>query len=190
MAPGRSPASIRTGSGFASTLAFVILTRRAASAWYGSRTGLVQPAIAPHLAAEEAGRPVDFEAIAASYATLTALSDVVIVEGAGGWRTPLGGALTVGHLARHLDLPVIIVVGLRLGCLNHAMLTAESILADGAAIAGWVANELEPGLARRAANVATLCDLIPAPCLGLIPCLEPPDVAAAAACLDLQPLLG
>jgi dethiobiotin synthetase len=148
-----------------------------------------QPAIAPHLAAEEARRPVDFEAIAASYVTLMALSDIVIVEGVGGWRTPLGGALTVGHLARRLELPVIIVVRLRLGCLNHALLTAESAIAQGASIAGWVANEIEPDFERRAANVATLKALIPAPCLATIPRLEPPDVAAAAARLDLRALL-
>ncbi|HXQ30801.1 MAG TPA: dethiobiotin synthase [Steroidobacteraceae bacterium] len=149
-----------------------------------------RPAIAPHLAAEEAGRPVDFEAIAANYATLTALSDIVIVEGAGGWRTPLGGALTVGHLARHLELPVIIVVRLRLGCLNHALLTAESVLAQGASIGGWVANGIESDFERRAENVATLKGLIPAPCLATIPRLEPPDVAAAAARLDIRTLLA
>jgi len=149
-----------------------------------------RPAIAPHLAAEEAGRPVDFEAIAANYAMLAALSDIVIVEGAGGWRTPLGGALTVGHLARHLELPVIIVVGLRLGCLNHALLTAESVLAQGAAIAGWVGNGIESDFERRAENVATLKSVIPAPCLATVPHLAAPDAAEVAARLDIRSLLA
>lgn len=145
-----------------------------------------EPPIAPHLAAHAAGRPIDFEAIANAYATLSAGADHVVVEGAGGWRAPLDGRRTVGDLAARLGLPVILVVGLRLGCLNHALLTAEGIAAQGLPLAGWVANDLEPAFAARAGNVQTLRAWLPAPCLGEVPWLSPPVAAEAARKLDLS----
>ena len=143
-----------------------------------------QPAIAPHLAAQEAGIPVDFEEIERCSRILLEDSDVIVVEGAGGWRVPLAGERTMGHLALQLRLPVILVVGLRLGCLSHALLSVEAIVGSGAALAGWVANIVDPDFGRVDDNVATLASRLPAPLLGRIPWLIPPDVRAAAARLD------
>lgn len=147
------------------------------------------PPIAPHVAAAEAGIPIDFSTIASCYGQLAADSDRVVVEGAGGWLVPLAGGQTLADLAASLGLDVVLVVGLRLGCLNHAFLTAEAIAARGLRLAGWVANTIDPAFDRLDANLATLDERLPAPRLGLIPHLRPGDVAAAAACLDVGPLL-
>ena len=143
-----------------------------------------QPAIAPHLAAQEAAIPIDFSEIERCLRILSADSDVIVVEGAGGWRVPLAGERTMGHLAVQLRLPVILVVGLKLGCLSHALLTTEAIIGGGAALAGWVANGIDGNFERADDNVATLASRLPAPLLGRIPWLAPPDVRAAAARLD------
>ncbi|MBK1702704.1 ATP-dependent dethiobiotin synthetase BioD, partial [Thiococcus pfennigii] len=107
------------------------------------------------------------------------------VEGVGGWRVPLGGGRFVGDLPRRLDLPVVLVVGLRLGCLNHALLTAEAIAAEGARLIGWVANRVDPAMAAAEESLATLEALIAAPCLGVVPRLGAPTPARCAAHLDL-----
>ena len=137
------------------------------------------PPIAPHIAAQEAGVSIDPAIIRSRAQDLAGLGDLLIVEGLGGWRVPLGPGLAVSDLPGLLGLPVILVVGLRLGCLNHALLTAESILAGGCRLAGWVANQIEPKMARREENLATLSTLLPAPQLGLIPWLEAPGPAVA-----------
>ena len=129
------------------------------------------PPIAPHIAAREAGVEISLDLIRERADTLAAQADCLIVEGVGGWRVPLGPDLAVSDLPRALGLPVILVVGLRLGGINHALLTAESILARGCHLAGWVANQVDPGLARREENLATLSSLIRAPCIGFIPWL-------------------
>jgi dethiobiotin synthetase len=147
-----------------------------------------EPAIAPHLAAEEAGRPVDVDEIWRCFEILSADNDVIVVEGAGGWRVPLAGRLTTGHLALRLGLPVVLVVALRLGCLNHALMSAETIIGSGAMLAGWVANGIDAAFERAADNIATLEAWLPAPRLGTIPWLVPPDVRAAAARLDTSVL--
>jgi dethiobiotin synthetase len=149
-----------------------------------------EPAIAPHIAAEEAGRPIDLDLISACFQTIVEKVDLILVEGAGGWRIPLGAGHTLDGLAARLWTPVILVVGLRLGCLNHALLTADSIAARGLRVAGWVGNGIDPDFARRDRNVATLRELLPAPCLGIVPPLPGADVGAAAACLDVEPLLA
>ncbi len=138
------------------------------------------PPIAPHIAAREAGVRIDPDLIRARAQALSGLGDLVIVEGVGGWRVPLGPDLAVSDLPRLLGLPVILVVGLRLGCLNHALLTAESILASGCHLAGWVANQIEPEMARREENLATLSSLLSAPLLGDIPWREAPGPPAAS----------
>ncbi len=130
------------------------------------------PPIAPHIAAREAGVEIGLDLIRERAAALAAQADLLVVEGVGGWRVPLGLDLAVSDLPRALGLPVILVVGLRLGCLNLAALTAESILASGCHLAGWVANQIDPGLARREENLVALSALIPASRLGVIPWLE------------------
>ncbi len=146
------------------------------------------PPIAPHIAAREAGVEIDLALIQAKAGALAARADLLIVEGVGGWRVPLGPDLELGDLARGLGLPVILVVGLRLGCLNHALLTAESLLAGGASLAAWVANQVDPGLERREENIRTLASLLPAPCLGVVPWLADPMPAEVAGYLAIETL--
>lgn len=124
------------------------------------------PPIAPHLAAEAAGVQIRPDLILGAFGSLVDQVDLVVVEGAGGWRVPLGGDWEMADLARQLDLPVILVVGMRLGCLNHALLSAQAI---GCRLCGWVANYLERDMAAGAGNLATLQARMPAPCLGVIP---------------------
>lgn len=126
-------------------------------------------AIAPHLAAAEEGRQIDFAVISEACRQARAASDLVIVEGVGGFRVPLGPAGDSAELAVTLGLPVIFVVGMRLGCLNHALLTVEAIAARGLTLAGWVANRIDPAMARFDSNLQTLKDLLPAPLLGVVP---------------------
>lgn len=121
------------------------------------------PPIAPHLAAREAGVGIDLAVIAAAYGRIAAMADAVVVEGAGGALVPLGGQVDMLDIARRLRLPVLMVVGMRLGCLNHARLTAAAIAARGLRLAGWVANRIDPAMERVDANVATLTACLPAP---------------------------
>ncbi len=130
------------------------------------------PPVAPHLAAEEAGVAIEPGPIEAAFSTLREGVDAVVVEGVGGWKVPLGRSWTTADLASRLGLPVVVVVGLRLGCINHALLTVESVLASGLPLLGWVANELEPEMACKRQNVTSLCERIPVPCLGLVPKLS------------------
>ena len=123
------------------------------------------PPVAPHIAALEAGIEIDLTTICSAYARLCSGADMVLVEGIGGWQVPLSPVLELPDLARELDLPVILVVGLRLGCLNHALLTARAIQADGRTLAGWVANAIEPDFGRLEANLATLEAKLHAPLL-------------------------
>ncbi len=128
-----------------------------------------EPAIAPHIAAMEAGCSIDFGLLDESYERLCRQSDVIIVEGAGGWLAPLDATRTFADLAVRWRLDVILVVGLRLGCLNHALLTAEAIEARGLKLAGWVGNSVDPDFERREANTDTLRSRLAANCLGLFP---------------------
>ena len=137
------------------------------------------PPIAPHLAAEEAGVAIDLDRIALAFQVLAAAADRVVVEGVGGWRVPLGPGTSVADLPLRLNLPVVLVVGLRLGCLNHALLTAEGILASGARLLGWVANQVDPEMERVEANVKSLVDRLPAPLLAQIGYCRPRPTLAA-----------
>lgn len=125
--------------------------------------------LSPHLAAARAGRRVGVAELVAAHRELRGLADVVLVEGSGGWRVPLNQDETLADLAVALALPVVLVVGLRLGCLNHALLTAEAIRADGLQLAGWVANTVDPAMACRDENIATLRQRLAAPLLGVVP---------------------
>ena len=125
--------------------------------------------LSPHLAAARAGRRVGVAELVAAHRKLRSLADVVLVEGSGGWRVPLNEDETLADLAVALARPVVLVVGLRLGCLNHALLSAEAIRADGLHLAGWVANAIDPGMACRDENMDTLRHWLPAPLLGVVP---------------------
>lgn len=124
------------------------------------------PPIAPHLAARAAGVAIRPEPILRAFAALTEQAEVVVVEGAGGWRVPLGDDWDMADLARQLGLPVVLVVGMRLGCLNHALLSAEAI---GDLLCGWVANEIDDGMDAMEGNLASLRQRLPVPCLGVVP---------------------
>ena len=143
------------------------------------------PAVAPHLAAQLAGVSINLERIVESFSQLAAQADVVIVEGAGGLRVPLNAAQDSADLMRELDLPVILVVGMRLGCLNHALLTVEAIAARGLTLAGWVANVLDEDMALLNENIEALRQRIAAPLLGVVPYMAQPDARLIAGCLDL-----
>lgn len=149
---------------------------------------LLPDPMAPHIAAERAGVPIRVADLVAAYHRLAARADAVVVEGVGGFCVPLGEDGGTADLARALALPVVLVVGLRLGCLNHAVLTAEAVAARGLPLAGWIANTIDPRMAELDRNVLALERLIPAPCLGRIPWLTTADVDAAGACLDLTAL--
>ena len=124
----------------------------------------LEPAIAPHIAAERAGISFDLEHICAGIARNH--SEVQLVEGVGGWRVPLDDRRELPALPRLLDCPVLLVVGMRLGCLNHALLTAQAIIDDGLVLAGWIANFLDSAFAEPEANEKTLERLLPAPKIG------------------------
>lgn len=128
--------------------------------------------VAPHIAAKSLGVRIDLEVIAEAYARLAAAADVVVVEGAGGWRVPLNEHEDMADLALRLSLPVVLVVGLRLGCLNHALLTAESIALRRVPWAGWVGNHIEPAMQLTAENLVALRTRLPGPCLGVQGFLE------------------
>ncbi|MFZ5555164.1 MAG: dethiobiotin synthase [Pseudomonadota bacterium] len=136
--------------------------------------------IAPHVAAARAGVRIAPERIVAAYRRLQAAADAVVVEGAGGFRVPLGPAVDFADVAQQLGLPVILVVRIRLGCLNHALLTAEAVGRRGLALAGWVANAVDPGMAAVRENVEALAERLPGPLLGEIPVLADADPAVAA----------
>ena len=142
-------------------------------------------AIAPHIAAAEEGVTIDFAPIAAACEHARQLADLLIVEGVGGFRVPLGVDRESADLAVALGLPVILVVGLRLGCINHALLTAEAIAARGLTLAGWVANRIDPAMPRQEENIAALAARLGAPLLGSVPHVADGGPAAAAACLSL-----
>jgi dethiobiotin synthetase len=145
---------------------------------------LFEPAIAPHIAAAEAGTRIGTERIVAAHAQLCATAEVVIAEGAGGFLVPLDETRSCAELPALLGMDVLLVVGLRLGCLNHALLTAEAIASRGLVLAGWIGNGIAQEFARREANLATLTARLAAPCLGIVPWMQKPDVAGAAGALS------
>ena len=131
--------------------------------------------LAPELAAQQAGISIELEPLRAAYHRLAAQSDAVVVEGVGGWAAPLSATLDQADLVHALGLPVVLVVGLRLGCLNHAYLTARAISADGCQLAGWIASAIDPDMAQADANFELLRARLPAPCWGRLPHRAVPD---------------
>jgi dethiobiotin synthetase len=136
--------------------------------------------VAPHIAAAVAGQIIDPERIAAAARDLAADADLLLVEGVGGFQVPLGDDFDSADLAERLDLSVIMVVGLRLGCLNHALLTADAIRNRGLLLAGWIANCIDPDMPWPEENVTALKERLPAPLLGVIPWQDDADPAVAA----------
>ena len=150
----------------------------------------LKSAIAPHLAAEEEGRTLSVDRLAGLIrGALMTPADVTLVEGAGGWLVPLNHRETLGNLVKELELPVILVVGVRLGCLNHALLTAQAVAAAGLPLAGWVSNGIDPEAAKVQENINTLKSMLPAPCLGVIPHGPQADKEALAQLIDIDLLL-
>jgi dethiobiotin synthetase len=123
----------------------------------------------PHLAARQSGLAIRPEPILGAQRRLAALSDLMIVEGAGGWLAPISAVETMGDLAGRMALPVILVVGLRLGCLNHALLTREAIRSQGLPFAGWIANKLSVEMPLASANIDTLASRFGVSPLGIVP---------------------
>lgn len=144
-----------------------------------------EPAIAPHLAAAEIGATIDIAVIRHRYAEIAARCACVIVEGAGGWLTPVDTDRTLADVAAALQLPVILVVGVRLGCINHALLTQAAVAATGLPLAGWVANHIDPACERQDAIVTSLARSLGAPCLGRLNHAPESDIPASAAYLSL-----
>ncbi|EAS46807.1 dethiobiotin synthetase [marine gamma proteobacterium HTCC2207] len=133
----------------------------------------LEPAIAPHIAAAEAGLRMSASRLVGYCRGVSLMPvDTVVVEGAGGWRVPINSRETLADVARELECAVIVVVGMRLGCLNHSLLTMEAIRRDGLQIAGWVANILDPEMPRLQENIDTLKQCINEPCLGTVPRLD------------------
>ncbi|MFZ2290504.1 MAG: dethiobiotin synthase [Halopseudomonas yangmingensis] len=150
----------------------------------------LEAAIAPHIAAAEEGVALTMELLAgACLQVFDRNADLTLVEGAGGWRVPLNTRQTLADLAVDLRLPVIMVVGMRLGCINHALLTAEAIAASGLTLAGWVANHVDPQMSRPQENLQTLRQLLKAPCLGVVPWLPNATADVVATHLDIAPLV-
>lgn len=149
---------------------------------------LLREAAAPHVAARLENIHIDLQHVLQCFKQVSARADAVVVEGVGGFRVPLSDVFDTADLAQQLGLPVILVVGLRLGCLNHALLTADAVAARGLTLAGWVCNVVDAGMAHAEANVAALVQRLPAPLLGVVPRMKTADAAAAAAYLDFTQL--
>jgi len=126
-------------------------------------------AVSPHIAAAAARTGIDLDVVAAAYQRLAATHAVVVVEGTGGWYAPIDAQRTMADIARRLSLPVVLVVGMRLGCLNHALLSAQAIAHDGLRLCGWIANEIDPAMEALEQNVATLSQRLAAPLWARLP---------------------
>jgi dethiobiotin synthetase len=146
---------------------------------------LLPDALSPHIAAQRAGVRIDIDHLVACHRALALRAEAVVVEGAGGFMVPLSALETGADLAEALGLPVLLVVGMRLGCLNHALLTAEAIRARGLTLAGWVANQLDAAMLAQDDNIAFLQRQLRAPLLARIPYQAAPDPRAIA--FDLLP---
>jgi len=141
-------------------------------------------ASAPQLAAQEAGIEVSQDVLEAAFARLAQQADHVVVEGVGGWAAPLAQGLEHAQLAQRLQLDVILVVGLRLGCLNHARLSARAIIQDGCRLRGWVGNQIAPDFSPMEGYLELLHAALPVPCLGVLGYGHSPGIAAGALAVD------
>lgn len=181
-----------TPGGWRNSDALMLQSASTVALSYEEINPLALPApLSPHLAARAAGRrPTLMQLTGHMRAALMQRPDLAVIEGAGGWRVLLNDRELLSALPRELKIPVILVVGVRLGCLNHALLTAEAVIKDGLRLAGWVANIMDPDIGDLEGNLSTLRALMPAPCLGLIPHAPQASPAELASSLDLQPLFA
>ena len=145
-----------------------------------------EPAVSPHIAARRQGGEIRLEKVVDRFRVLQGLAEFVLVEGIGGWQVPLNSNDRLADMATVLGLPVVLVVGLRLGCLNHAFLTSCAIERSGCTLAGWVGNLTEPGFDYLEENMESLSQEIPAPCLGFVPFIDDPERAVLAGCFELD----
>lgn len=151
----------------------------------------LQPALAPHIAAAQVGKRLQASRLAGlCRGVMNSGAEFVLIEGAGGWRVPLSERETLADLAQQLQVGVIMVVAMRLGCINHALLTAEAIARDGLQLAGWVANQSGQRMACHKENLRTLQQYLSAPLLAEVPQLSPYSPERAASYFDIQPLIG
>jgi dethiobiotin synthetase len=151
---------------------------------------LMRTPIAPHIAARVEGREIAWPPVRQAHERIRERCDFLVVEGVGGFRVPLGDDWDTVDLAVRFGLPVVMVVGMRLGCLNHALLTAECIARAGLPFAGWVANTIDPHMPCRDDNIATLERRLPGPRLGTLGFMTTPEALAASDALDIRPLLA
>ena len=151
---------------------------------------MLREAASPHIAAALENADIDIGHILDCYRQVADQAEAVVVEGVGGFRVPLNKSEDAADLAQRLNLPVIMVVGLRLGCLNHALLTADAIAARGLTLAGWVANAVDPDMAYTKENFETLVARLPVPPLGAIPWLSVASAVTAETYLDFSSLPG
>lgn len=150
-----------------------------------------EPAIAPHIAAMDSGKNLSASGLEGFIrGAMLKPAKVKLIEGAGGWFTPLSYRETLADLVKRLDVPVILVVGMRLGCLNHALLTLSAIQQSGLTLAGWVANKIEPEMSRYQENFDTLTNMLGTPCLGEVPLLEDSSPSNVAKYLDVSVLIN
>ena len=151
---------------------------------------LLQQPLSPHIAAARQQRRLTVsQLVAYCRGMMLQPADVLLIEGAGGWRVPINAVETLAGLPRELNTPVILVVGMRLGCLNHAVLTAEAIRHDGLQVVGWVANQVDPQMAEVEANIATLRERLPGQFMGHVPWIQAAAPTVMASYIDVAPLL-
>lgn len=160
----------QTAQGWRNDDALALLAASAPTPSYGDVNPYALPLpLAPEIAARRAGVEVRLEVLEAAYKRLRKQSEIVVVEGVGGWSAPLSESLDQIDLVRRLQLPVVMVVGMRLGCINHARLTARAIVADGARLVGWIATHVDPEMQCQDENFEILCRRLDAPCWGRLP---------------------
>jgi dethiobiotin synthetase len=151
---------------------------------------LLRQAVAPHIAADNEGRAITLGFLPPALTHLASAGDCLVAEGVGGFRVPLGARLDTVDLARAIGLPVVLVVGLRLGCLNHALLSGDAVRAARLRLVGWIANAIDPHMAARDENVAALRERLRAPLLGVLPYVHDPDAKALSLHLDAGAVLA
>ena len=168
MKPVAAGAVLRGGVSRSEDAEVLVAAANVEAPWEWVNPYCFAPPIAPHIAAERAGVRIDPAVIRNAFDRLGERADRIVVEGAGGLLVPLNERQDMAHLVRELDLPVLLVVGMRLGCLNHALLSVQAIMARGLTLAGWIANGIDPDMAEAEANLETLRQRVAVPCLGYL----------------------